>query len=728
MSASTNLKVSSEKMTFTLQDIIQHSDYSLTIFTPEEIAAIELYEKRGKPYLRDFANEKERPAKPEEIVRQLFLYRLITTYRYPAARISVEKGVQFGSSIAEKRADIVVHDKDDPTAAYIIVEVKKPKRKDGLEQLKSYCNAEGAPIAVWTNGGEEITLRRTEPNVYKNLYTIPRADQTLAEVINERVTIEELTARNKLVTEKWTLKKIILDLENLVLANAGVDAFEEVFKLIYAKLYDEAQAKKRKGHYVEFRASGETHSELYEKINNLFEEAKGRWPGVFLDGEKIELSPDALAVCVSFLQDIKLFNSNLQIIDEAFEYLSTQVAKGAKGQYFTPRYVIDMCVRMLNPKDGEYMIDTAAGSCGFTVHTMFYVWGGELTSDGPTREQTEYANEYVYGLDFDSRSVKIAKALNLIAGDGKTNVYRVNSLAPFQWVEDARVGLRPRLRRFPKSADTQENAKSYREFDFDIVMTNPPFAGDVSDSRILHQYELAKQWKGIDLDALEDEAERERYADSPYRFAFKESGKWTQNQSRDLLFVERNLQFLKPGGRMAIVLPQGRFNNDSDARLRHFISEHARILAVVGLHGNTFKPHTGTKTSVLFVQKWNEDQKAGALCPKVDNYPIFFATSEHGGKDNSGEYIFLKDADDEKLHDLFTHEIVDQDLFDVRVVLQQQLNKLRERSAGNPALLKSYEERYTELLKHLPQRPTVAEAFIEFAKRHGFSFWQEDEG
>ncbi len=94
-------------MPFTLQDIIQNSDYSLTIFTPEEIAAIELYEKRGKPYLRDFANSKERMAKPEEIVRQLFLYRLMDAYRYPASRISVEKGVQFGSSIAEKLADIV---------------------------------------------------------------------------------------------------------------------------------------------------------------------------------------------------------------------------------------------------------------------------------------------------------------------------------------------------------------------------------------------------------------------------------------------------------------------------------------------------------------------------------------------------------------------------------------------------------------------------------------------
>src|SRR5205823_1456133 len=150
-------------------------------------------------------------------------------------------------------------------------------------------------------------------------------------------------------------------------------------------------------------------------------------------------------VCVSFLQDIALFNSNLQIIDEAFEYLVTQVAKGSKGQYFTPRHVIDMCVKMLNPKSYEYMIDTAAGSCGFTVHTIFWVWGGEMTVQGPSREQAEYAADMVFGIDFDARSVKIAKALNLIAGDGRNNVYRLNTLDPRNWDIDRRSKLLERL-------------------------------------------------------------------------------------------------------------------------------------------------------------------------------------------------------------------------------------------------------------------------------------------
>lgn len=713
-------------MPITIADILQTSDYSLEIFRPEELAALELYDKKGKPYLKDFASGKERPAKPEEIVRQLYLHRLIHHYGYAPSRIAVERGIWFGSTIAEKRADIVVFDEKNLEEVYLIVECKKPKRKDGLEQLKSYCNATNAAAAVWTNGGEEVILHRAGRNDYESLSDLPNATQKISDVLTKRMSIEELSQINKLVTQKWTLKKIIQDLENLVLANADVDAFEEVFKLIYAKLYDEAQAKRRKNHTVEFRIYGDSDSHIYDRINGLFDEATKKWPGVFLAGDRIDLLPDALRTCVSFMQDIKLFNSNLQVIDDAFEYLTVKIAKGDKGQYFTPRYIIDMCVKMLNPRDGEYVIDTAAGSCGFTVHTMFHVWGGELTSDGPTKDQADYAAEYVYGLDFDARSIKVARALNLIAGDGRTNVYRVNTLAPHTWDDEARVALKKRLRDLGNRTANTDNAERMRDFEFDVVMTNPPFAGDVSDSRILHLYELAKQTRSIDLDKLGEGEAREQYADSPFRFAFQESGKWAERQSRDILFVERNLQFLKPGGRMAIVLPQGRFNNVSNARLRSYIAQHARILAVVGLHGNTFKPNTGTKTSVLFLQKWNEDAGSPTYNPPHDDYPVFFATSERGGKDNSGDYIFLKDDSGEPLHDLFGHEIVDQDLFDVRRVLQQQLDRLRLRDNGNPALISVHEERFTELLEQLPQHPTIAEAFEAFAQRHHFSFAEED--
>ena len=624
----------------TVTEILKGSEYALTIFSEQEIKAIKLFDKGGKPYLTCAASDKARPAKPEEIVRQLYLRKLMNSYGYPKERIAIEKPVYFGSAVHEKAADIVVWEKDTSTTPYIIVEVKKPKRKDGLEQLKSYCNAEGSPIGVWTNGSETIALHREEPNIFRNLPDIPTATQRLAEMLAERWTLDDLEKHNKLVTERRSLKSVILDMEDLVLANAGVDAFDEVFKLVYAKLFDEWQAARgsQTKRYLEFRIGGSTGREFSEKVNTLFKKAMDQWPGVFPEGERIDLEPDHLKVCGSFLEDIKLFNSNLQVIDEAFEYLSIKAAKGEKGQYFTPRHVIDMCVKMLNPSIDDHVVDTAAGSCGFTVHSIFHVWGDVFTAKGPEKWQSDYASTHVYGLDFDPRSVKIARALNLIAGDGRTNVYRANTLDPRMWSEEVRVGLKPRLRRFPKDAERDTwNREHYRYFDFDVLLTNPPFAGDIKDSRIIHQYDIAKNNKG----------------------------RWEGSIGRDILFIERNLEFLKPGGRAAIVLPQGRFNNSGDETIRRWIGDRARILAVVGLQQNTFKPHTGTKTSVLFLQTWNEDKKSPTYNPKVDDYPVFLATSLNSGKDNSGEYQYRLGPDNAPLLDEHGHMVVDHDLDDI---------------------------------------------------------------
>jgi type I restriction enzyme M protein len=652
------------EQTYRVADIIRQKagQYELTIFHRDAVAWVEdrLFEKRGHPYLKCLASGRDRRAYPEEIVRQLYVKKLMEDYGYPRERIQVEKPVFFGSGVGKNRADIVITHADDPDAAYIIAEVKKPRRQDGIEQLKSYCNAAGSPIAVWTNGGEVVVMHRVEPNLYRSLTDIPNVHQTLEAISAERVTLAELTARDKLVTERVSLKDVILDLENLVLANAGVDAFEEVFKLIYAKLYDEWRAARPGGKYLQFRVLDDPdEAAFYNRINGLFNAAGDQWPGVFLTGEKIDLTPGHLATCVSFLQDIKLFNSNLQVIDEAFEYLMTKVGKGKKGQYFTPRHVIDMAVKMLNPTFDEFVIDTAAGSCGFTVHAIFWVWGQQLTASGPPNDwQWEYAQDKAFALDFDARAVKIGRAINLIAGDGRTHVYRANTLAPYLWDDIAQVGLRDRLRRFPDEPERDRwNQERYRYFDFDVLMTNPPFAGDISERRILHQYELAK--RGRD------------------RIAAK--------QGRDILFVERNLEFLRPGGRMAIVLPQGRFNNTTDAYIREFIARQCRILAVVGLDGNTFKPHTGTKTSVLFVQKWNDDAEAGPLCPRVEDYPIFFAASKKSGKDNSGQYVFKTDGDGNRMLEEHGHLIVDHDLDE------------------------------------------IATAFVLFAREQGLSFWQEDD-
>ncbi len=219
----------------------------------------------------------------------------------------------------------------------------------------------------------------------------------------------------------------------------------------------------------------------------------------------------------------------------------------------------------------------------------------------------------------------------MIAGDGRTNVLHLNTLDYTRWDEKLkdREWIRIYNDGYQRLLDLAKSPDSNKEFNFDIVMANPPFAGEIKDSRLVADYDVA----------------------------FKNNKK-VNTISRDILFIERNLDFLKPGGRMAVVLPQGRFNNTSDERIRKIIMEKARLIAVVGLDGNTFKPHTGTKTSVLFVQKWDDE-----INPKQDDYPVFMAVSQNSGKDKSGKEIYAIDEEtsqnklDEHNHLIQVHDL-----------------------------------------------------------------------
>lgn len=659
-----------------LSDIFKDSDYKLSQFLPSEIEAFQQYifikktAKNELPYLKCLVRDKEIQLKPEEAIRQLYLMVLNQRYGYPLKRMEVEYSVSFGRE--KKKADIVIFDQDRPTVPYIIIELKKTKLKDGKEQLKSYCNATGAPIAVWTNGEQISYYQRKDPNYFEDITDIPNVNQTLADILNEKFTLEDLIKKDKLVNEKKSLKTLIEEMEDEVLANAGVDVFEEIFKLIFAKLYDEwlsGQGSNKTTRLLEFRNTGQTETALKNKAQGLFDQATKKWEGVFSEDTKITLTPSHLSVCISSLENVKLFNSNLDVVDEAFEYLINKSSKGEKGQFFTPRYVIDMSVKMLNPKEDEHMIDTAAGSSGFPVHTIFHVWKQILTDEGIAASNLfslenkpyrcrQYVENKVFALDFDEKAVRVARTLNLIAGDGETNVLHLNTLDFERWDEWTKQEQWNDVYNngFKRLKKLQKDKGSYQEFNFDVLMANPPFAGDIKESRLIQKYDLS----------------------------VKSGGKRQTKIGRDILFIERNLDFLKPGGRMAIVLPQGRFNNSSDKYIRDYIAEQCRILAVIGLHGNTFKPHTGTKTSVLLVQKWDDQ-----LCPKVEDYQIFFATQRKSGKDNSGEKIYTKNANNEAILDSHGHLIVDHDLFN--------------------------HEGLTE--------DGIAEAFIEFAKKEGLSFF-----
>lgn len=679
-----------------LKSILKDSNYDLTVFDAQDVEELAkrliVKESRGKEtvFVECIVREKEIVLKPEEVVRQLFAFQLINRYQYSKKRIAFEHPIHFGREV--KRADIVIFDKDRSNVEYIICEIKKPKLQDGKNQLKSYTNATGAPIAVWTNGGQISYYNRKDPNYFEDISDIPTAFQTLADILKERFTLKDLIIKDKLPNEGKSLKELITEMEDEVLANAGVDVFEEVFKLIFTKLYDERKSSHNKPiiqHYInlmneddrgdfekikeavskvddskfrvlEFRNTGQSEGELKTKIQNLFDDAKREWTGVFSPDSKITLTPSHLSICVSSLQNVKLFNSNLQIVDEAFEYLVNKSSKGEKGQFFTPRHVIDMAVKMLNPKRGEYMIDPAAGSCGFPVHTIFHMTGHLFSSEEISPEEKADVLK-VFGIDFDEKAVRVARTLNLIAGDGETNVLHLNTLDYERWDEttSAQDWQAAYGKGYNRLKELKANKNSAKTFLFDVLMANPPFAGDIKESRIIHKYDLG----------------------------FNKNGKPQSKVGRDILFIERNLDFLKPGGRMAIVLPQGRFNNTSDKEIREFISERCRILAVIGLHINTFKPHAGVKTSVLFVQKWDD-----VLCPKTQDYRIFFAVSELAGKNNSGEYDYVTNGNGERKLDKSGHFIVKHDLHN-----------------------------------HGGELPNgIAEAFIDFAKEEKLSFWKDE--
>lgn len=610
---------------------------------------------------------------PEEIVRQYYAYKLMEVYGYTKEQIGFELPAVYAGRevIREKRIDIAVFNKDDRAKIDMIIEVKRPEVKDEnitatgesstpFQQMQSYCRLKQAEIGVIANGDNLLKFYEA-PSFDETLVIdkFPRNGEDISEwKENRRFTLKQLMQSDRLQTQ--TLKDIILNVEQRFGANDSSDkAFEEIFKLIFIKLYDEVLSSHdadtisndMNRHNValkdiddstfrvmQFRARDtDSLDDIYRNLSELFEQAKNKWSGVFASDAVLDMQRATLKSCVKELQNVKLFNSNLEVVDDAFEHLVNQNQKEGMGQYFTPRYVIDMCVKMLNPKPTEKMIDTAAGSCGFPMHATFHVWKqlnpsmfNLFTTRSRTPEELAYVQNNVFGIDFSEKSVRVGRMLNIIAGDGHTNVIELNSLdypnwskaytSNRRWTSKYNEGFR-KLEQLSANTTATEDKDKYRDFYFDILMANPPFAGDLDNKEQLEIYDLGYNVKG----------------------------KLQNKVGRDILFIERNLKFLKPGGRMAVVLPQGRFNNSGDKLIRDYIAEKCRILAVVGLHGNVFKPHTGTKTSVLFVQKWT-DENCGFpnICPKpvadengnID-YPIFFATMQEPGKDNSGDKIYV---------------------------------------------------------------------------------------
>ena len=307
-------------------------------------------------------------------------------------------------------------------------------------------------------------------------------------------------------------------------------------------------------------------------------------------------------------------------VGDAFEVFIGPGLRGEKGQFFTPRGVVRMTIEMLNPKPNEKIIDPACGSGGFLIVALEHVWKEieeqytHLSKERIGGMKADVASRSFYGIDKEFDLAKVSKAYMAIVGDGRGGIFCADSLVNPSKEWDALMREKTKLG------------------SFDVLMTNPPFGAKipVTGEELLSQYELGYKWK-----------------------LNRETGEWTKTNKiaergipPQILFIERCLQLLKPGGRMAIVLPDGILGNVNDGYIRQFILDEAKILAIVDCPTETFQPSTSTKTSVLFLQKKKEGEIGG--------YPVFMAAAEKCGHDRRGKTVYKIDEKG--------REIIDDDL------------------------------------------------------------------
>lgn len=284
------------------------------------------------------------------------------------------------------------------------------------------------------------------------------------------------------------------------------------------------------------------------------------------------------------MKEFSFVEDGYEGIDGIFEYIISREKKGAKGQFFTPRYLVDFCVNILNPKSNESILDPAAGSGAFLYHA--YLHGKINGSD-------------LWGFDFDNTAVRVARLLMYVGAVSGTHIYKVNSLLK----NNVRTsGREKRLGEISTTIEDILRIEKKKEL-FDVILTNPPFAGEILESDILESYQISRGKARIE---------------------------------RDVLFVERCISLLKPDSRMAMILPDNVFGSRENERLRRWIYDTCRVVGVVGIPRTVFMPHTAVKTSILLLQKRRLQRSASE--------EVFFGISELPGKDSRGNLLFRDES------------------------------------------------------------------------------------
>ncbi len=593
-------------------------------------AKIEL--KEG--YLYDPVAQKQRKATDEEFVRQEIIKTLVSEYGYPLGSMATEYPVKLGSS--SKKVDIaifpdgVVHRQETVT---LIIECKKPKvkitdRQDGVGQLISYVSAcPACDFGLWTNGAgfERQVVHRISPKQVKRVdYDIPRHGE--AKPPNKAPKLDDLTPAT---TEslKWRFRKC-----HNIIAQAGDDkmtAFWEFLKVIQTKIEDEKEDKERAGFFAT-PSETETQDGQARVLNRITKLCRRlvvpKYGQLGFQGDRINIRPAVLARIVSELQDYSLLTTGPTVKGAAYEEIVGANLRGDKGEFFTPRVVVEAAVQMMQVSPDDLCCDPACGSGGFSV--LMLVAGMQAISaryskrrgnwaDTIRDEQRKFAMNNAISNDINRNLANAARMNMLMNNDGSGYVFDQDILEPPQnWTCDNADRLRKKLKLTTKAVA----GHTFMVGDVTALCTNPPFGDDITrtERHVLDQFDLA----------------RDKSA-----------------QIVEILFIERCVQLLTPSqGRAAIIVPQSILNNPGLDYVRRWIFAHTRVLAVVELPVETFllsgREGTGTLTAILIVERRPLNETLAILGRKqADPYPIFMAIADAVGYNRRGRTLWRKEND-----------------------------------------------------------------------------------
>lgn len=537
-------------------------------------------------------------ADPEEQVRAESYLSFIFEYGYNPKRISLE--VTVPRRTPSDLADIVIFEDDDHKTPYIVVECKKQKISEAefnqaIEQGFGNAVSLNAPYMQVTSGikTNAYDVKNFPPlERVKNLIAdIPRFGQsgiTKAKFYKGAKDEDGNPAKDIKVVDQSDLTRVFEQAHQALWAGGKrnpSEAFDELDKLIFCKIWDERKPRKTGQPYAFQEFTGEHPNELLDRIQDIYSEGKEKDPEVFK--EPIRLSASELKTIVGYLAELNLHDTDLDSKGRAFETFLGSFFRGDFGQYFTPREVVDFIVKVLPINNESLVLDTSCGSGGFLLYALDKVRKeadkkaeeGYFSPDSVKHFNYwhDFAENNLYGIEISEGIARTAKMNMIIHDDGHTNVVAIDGLYD------------------PKTIQERTGNKGFKENGFDYIITNPPFGSSIKQTEQAYLKNYGLGIKDVN------------WIDKRLKANFKLGTR--SSQSTEVLFIEQCHRFLKTSGILAVVIPDGILTNSSSQYVRDWIEEHYRIISVVSLPQTAFSANgAGVKSSVLFLMKLDDKQ------------------------------------------------------------------------------------------------------------------------